>query len=149
MRANSIRALALDVGDARIGLAISDPGGVVCLPIEAFVRSNESDDLAAVVDLAKREGAETIVVGLPLSLDGTHGPAARKMRRFTSALRKSTDIPVESYDERFTTAEAENRLRAAGYEPSRDRARLDSMAAVIILESFLSARANRTNRSSK
>jgi|TARA_B110000116_G_scaffold270549_1_gene288894 putative Holliday junction resolvase len=144
-----MRALALDVGDARIGLAISDPRGVVCLPIEALVRSKESDDLAAVVDLAKREGAETIVVGLPLSLDGTHGPAARQMRRFTSSLRKLADIPVESYDERFTTTEAENRLRAAGYEPSRNRARLDSMAAVIILESFLAARANRTNRSSK
>ena len=144
-----MRALALDVGDARIGLAISDPRGVVCLPIEALVRSKESDDLAAVVDLAKREGSETIVVGLPLSLDGTHGPAARQMRRFTSSLRKLADIPVESYDERFTTTEAENRLRAAGYEPSRNRARLDSMAAVIILESFLAARANRTNRSSK
>lgn len=144
-----MRALALDVGDARIGLAISDPRGVVCLPIEALVRSKESDDLAAVVDLAKREGAETIVVGLPLSLDGTHGPAARQMRRFTSSLRKLADIPVESYDERFTTTEAENRLRSAGYEPSRNRARLDSMAAVIILESFLAARANRTNRSSK
>ena len=144
-----MRALALDVGDARIGLAISDPRGVVCLPIEALVRSKESDDLAAVVDLAKREGAETIVVGLPLSLDGTHGPAARQMRRFTSSLRKLADIPVESYDERFTTTEAENRLRAAGYEPSRNRARLDSMAAVIIFESFLAARANRTNRSSK
>ncbi len=144
-----MRALALDVGDARIGLAISDPNGIVCLPIEALVRSEESDDLAAVIELATREGAETIVVGLPLSLDGTHGPAARKMRRFTSALRKSADIPVESYDERFTTAEAENRLRAAGYEPSRDRARLDSMAAVIILESFLAARANRINRRSK
>ena len=144
-----MRALALAVGDARIGLAISDPRGVVCLPIEALIRSKESDDLAAVVDLAKREGAETIVVGLPISLDGTHGPAARQMRRFTSSLRKSADIPVESYDERFTTTEAENRLRAAGYEPSRNRARLDSMAAVIILESFLAARANRTNRSSK
>jgi putative Holliday junction resolvase len=143
-----MRALALDVGDARIGLAISDPGGVICLPMEALVRTQESDDLAAVIETATREGAEAIVVGLPLSLDGTHGPAARKMRRFTSALRKSADIPVESYDERFTTAEAENRLRAAGFEPSRDRARLDSMAAVIILESFLAAQANRNNRRS-
>jgi putative Holliday junction resolvase len=144
-----VRALGLDVGDARIGLAISDPNGVICLPIKALVRTEESDDLAALLDLAKREGAETIVVGLPLSLDGSHGPAARKMRRFTSALRKSADIPVESYDERFTTAEAENRLRAAGYEPSRDRARLDSMAAVIILESFLTTLASRINRSAK
>ena len=143
-----MRALALDVGDARIGLAISDPGGVVCLPVEALVRSEELDDIAAVLKLAEREGVETIVVGLPLSLDGTHGPAARKMRRFTSALRRSTDIPVESWDERFTTAEAEGRLRQAGFEPSKDRARLDSMAAVIILESFLLARANRAGRSS-
>ncbi|MBT4074664.1 MAG: Holliday junction resolvase RuvX [Chloroflexi bacterium] len=141
-----MRALALDVGDARIGLAISDPNGVICLPIEALVRCEESDDLAAVINMAEREGAETIVVGLPLSLDGSHGPAARKMRRFTSALRKSAEIPVESYDERFTTTEAEARLRAAGFEPSRDRAKLDSMAAVIILESFLAARANRMGR---
>lgn len=143
-----MRALALDVGDARIGLAISDPSGIVCLPVEALVRGEDSDDIAAVIDLAQREGVETIVVGLPLSLDGSHGPAARKMRRFTSALRRSADIPVESYDERFTTTEAENRLRQAGFEPSKDRARLDSMAAVIILESFLAARANRAGRSS-
>ncbi|MCH7642678.1 MAG: Holliday junction resolvase RuvX [Chloroflexi bacterium] len=143
-----MRALALDVGDARIGLAISDPGGIVCLPIEALVRGEDSDDLAAVIELAQREGVEMIVVGLPLSLDGTHGPAARKMRRFTSALRRSADIPVQSWDERFTTAEAEGRLREAGFEPSRDRARLDSMSAVIILESFLAARSNSAGRSS-
>lgn len=143
-----MRALALDVGDARIGLAISDPGGIVCLPIEALVRGEDSDDLAAVIELAQREGVEMIVVGLPLSLDGTHGPAARKMRRFTSALRRSADIPVHSWDERFTTAEAEGRLRQAGFEPSRDRARLDSMSAVIILESFLAARSNSAGRSS-
>ncbi len=143
-----MRALALDVGDARIGLAISDPGGIVCLPIEALVRGEDSDDLAAVIELAQREGVEMIVVGLPLSLDGTHGPAARKMRRFTSALRRCADIPVHSWDERFTTAEAEGRLRQAGFEPSRDRARLDSMSAVIILESFLAARSNSTGRSS-
>ena len=143
-----MRALALDVGDARIGLAISDPGGIVCLPIEALVRGEDSDDLAAVIELAQREGVEMIVVGLPLSLDGTHGPAARKMRRFTSALRRSADIPVQSWDERFTTAEAEGRLRQAGFQPSRDRARLDSMSAVIILESFLAARSNSAGRSS-
>lgn len=143
-----MRALALDVGDARIGLAISDPGGIVCLPIEALARGEESDDIAAVIELATREDVEMIVVGLPLSLDGSHGPAARKMRRFTSALRRSAGVPVESYDERFTTAEAESRLRQAGFKPSKDRARLDSMAAVIILESFLAARASRSGRSS-
>lgn len=143
-----MRALALDVGDVRIGLAISDPGGVVCLPIEAIVRGGEADDIAAVIELAQREDVEMIVVGLPLSLDGSHGPAARKMRRFTSALRRSAGVPVESYDERFTTAEAESRLRQAGFKPSKDRARLDSMAAVIILESFLAARASRSGRSS-
>ncbi len=98
-----MRALALDVGDARIGLAISDPNGVVCLPIEALLRSEESDDLAAVVDLAKREGAETIVVGLPPLLDGIHGPAARKTRRCTSWLRHSADIPADRYHQSFTT----------------------------------------------
>lgn len=143
-----MRALALDVGDARIGLAISDPGGIVCLPVKALARGEESDDIAAVIELATREDVEMIVVGLPLSLDGSHGPAARKMRRFTSALRRSAGVPVESYDERFTTAEAESRLRQAGFKPSKDRARLDSMAAVIILESFLAARASRSGRSS-
>ena len=141
-----MRALALDVGDARIGLAISDAQGIVCLPIEALVRSEEADDISVVIETAEREHVQTIVVGLPLSLDGTQGPAARKMRRFTSVLRKTTDIPVESYDERFTTTEAERRLRSAGFEPSKNRARLDSMAAVIILESYLLARANRIGR---
>ena len=135
-------------GVGRCGVAISGPGGRGWLRSEARVSGEDWVDRGAVSELGQREGVEMIVVGLPLSLDGTHGPAARKMRRFTSALRRSADIPVHSWDERFTTAEAEGRLRQAGFEPSRDRARLDSMSAVIILESFLAARSNSAGRSS-
>ena len=128
------------MGDARIGLAVSDPTGIVCSPIAALTRTGEGDDIAAVLRVAEREGAGRIVVGLPLSLDGSHGPRARLTLRFTSALRAAAEIPVDSWDERFSTAEAERRLRDAGVQPSRDRARLDSAAAAIILEAYLVAR---------
>jgi putative Holliday junction resolvase len=131
------RILALDVGEARIGLAVSDETGVLATPTKAIKRTDPNSDARAVIAAAERVGASRIVVGMPVSLNGTHGSQARKVQGFRRVLIEATDLPVKSWDERFSTVEAERRLRESGIEPSRDRARLDSAAAAIILQSFL------------
>ena len=133
------RILAIDVGEARIGLAVSDETGFLATPVEAIKRTDPESDTRAVIAAAERVEAVRIVVGMPVSLNGTHGPQARRVQGFRRILIEATELPVESWDERFSTVEAERRLRESGVEPSRDRARLDSAAAAIILQSFLDA----------
>ena len=95
-------------------------------------------------ELARREGAERIVVGLPLTMAGRRGTQARNVLRLCSQLREESGLQVDTWDERLTTVEAEARLRAAGVQPSRDRGRLDSAAAALILEAYMAARRGRT-----
>ena len=133
------RILAIDVGEARIGLAVSDETGFLATPVEAIKRTDPESDSRAVIAAAERVGAVRIVVGMPVSLNGTHGSQARRVQGFRRILIEATELPVQSWDERFSTVEAERRLRESGVEPSRDRARLDSAAAAIILQSFLDA----------
>ncbi len=133
------RVLALDVGEARIGLAVSDETGVLATPAEAIRRTDPESDARAVIAVAERVGAGRIVVGMPVSLNGTYGSQARRVQGFRRILIETTELVVESWDERFSTVEAERRLRESGVEPSRDRARLDSAAAAIILQSYLDA----------
>ena len=90
-----------------------------------------------IADLAAEHDAERIVVGLPINMDGSHGLAVRKAQAFCRMLRSLTDLPVVTCDERLTSHEAEARLRAAVVQPSRDKGRVDSAAAALILESYL------------
>lgn len=132
--------LGIDYGEARIGLAVSDPTGTIATPVEA-IKASGSDDPANVARIAAEREATAIVVGLPLSLDGSQGPAARKVNAFCNRLRKITDIPVFTWDERMTTVEAQSLLRAAGKTPTRargkERGRIDSASAAIILGSYM------------
>jgi putative Holliday junction resolvase len=133
------RILALDVGEARIGLAVSDETGFLATPVEAIKRTEPEADVRAVIAVSEGLGAIRIVVGMPVSLNGTYGSQARRVQGFKRILNAASELPVESWDERFSTVEAERRLRESGVEPSRDRARLDSAAAAVILQSFLDA----------
>ncbi|MFW6174750.1 MAG: Holliday junction resolvase RuvX [Chloroflexota bacterium] len=141
-----MRILALDVGDARIGTALTVPGTSMCMPAPAHARSGRDEaDIATILASAEREGVSRIVVGLPISLDGSLGPQARRVRRFAADLRKAASalgIAVDTWDERFSTTEAEARLREAGRQPSRERSTgsVDSAAAAIILEAYLQSR---------
>ena len=137
------RSLALDIGEARIGVAVCDPDGIVCTPLHAITRTDVGEDIAKVVAIARREGAERIVAGLPLTMAGRRGTQAQAVLRFCSELRNRSSLPVDTWDERLTTVEAEARLREAGVQPSRDRARLDSAAAALTLEAYLAARKHR------
>ena len=132
----------MDVGGARIGVALSDPSGLLASPLGAIDRVSEDEDIDAVVRLATQKEASEIVVGLPLSLSGDEGPQARLVSRFAKRLAARADVPVKTHDERYSTVEAERLLRETGRQPSKDRARVDAAAAAVVLQSYLdSARA--------
>jgi putative pre-16S rRNA nuclease len=124
------RILALDHGSARCGCAISDPSGTLATPLAAVERPDSKKGLAALARLAEDQGAERVVVGLPLTLGGEHGAQAEAARAFAERLDRRLKIPVELHDERLTTRLAE-RTGGAGDE--------DSRAAAHLLESYLAA----------
>jgi putative Holliday junction resolvase len=131
------RVLALDLGEVRIGVALSDPDRTVALPAGTIKVSGGVEDLKAVARLVAETGATVVVVGHPLSLSGERGPAARRAEEFADGLRLLLAVPVHVQDERLSTVEAERGLRAAG-AGTRDRRRtVDAAAAAVILESFL------------
>ena len=122
--------LAVDHGDVRAGCAVSDPTGTIATPLDVV----EPPDPAAVADLAAARSAELVVVGLPVSLDGTEGAQARAARAFRDALAELVDVPVETYDERLTTRMARSSARAGAGAPP------DALAAAHLLESYLASR---------
>jgi putative Holliday junction resolvase len=132
------RLLALDLGERRIGVAVSDPHGSLVLPVGHLERSKLQKDIDQVLELARARQAQAFVVGMPYDLSGEMGYRAGQVQGFVRALRRRTDLPVHIMDERFTSYEAEALLREAGQQPSRDRGSVDAAAAVLILERYLS-----------
>jgi putative Holliday junction resolvase len=128
-----LRVLALDYGTARCGCAISDPTGTLVRPLEAL----EPPDPAAVAALVSAEGADRVIVGLPVTLSGEEGEQAKLSREFAAELTDLLDVPVETYDERLTTRMAERTAREGA------RADRDSLAAAHLLESYLATKAGR------
>ncbi len=137
-----MRVLSLDVGDKRIGVAISDPLGVTATPLTAIHSTGTQYDIEAVLRLAEENEATEIVVGLPISLSGHIGPQAKRVQRFIRKLSEVSPIPVSAQDERYSSVESERLLRASGAEPSKNRARVDATAAAIILQAYLDSRGN-------
>ncbi|HEY8544312.1 MAG TPA: Holliday junction resolvase RuvX [Acidimicrobiales bacterium] len=137
-----MRALGLDLGEKRIGVALSS--GSLATPYEVVHRSGSRErDHAAIARLAEEAGAELIVVGLPLSLDGTKGPAARTVEAEAEELRVQVGLPVELWDERLSTVEATRRLGGAGVRGRKRRHVIDQVAATVILQSWLDANPSR------
>lgn len=135
------RVLGLDVGSARIGVAVSDPERRVALPAGTIRVAGGIQDLRAVAGLVERYEVTEVVVGHPLSLSGERGPAAAHAEEFADGLRAVLDVPVVLHDERLTTVQAERDLAAAGAR-GRDRRRaVDQAAASIILRSYLESAA--------
>ncbi len=135
------RIVAFDIGDRRIGVAVSDPFGEYAMPSDTYFRTGDFQrDLSAVCEIATSHGAERIVCGLPLNADGTASVQTQKTERFIAALRKMTDIPVETEDERFSTLQARGDLLQMGISAKRDKKKknVDSLAAAYILERYLS-----------
>ena len=129
--------IAFDIGDKRIGIAVSDPFGEMALPLETLWRKNTSADVAYLVDLAKKRGAEKIVCGLPLNFDGSECEQTAKTAAFIEKLKSATDIPIETVDERFTTAEARRLLLQADMRREKRKDVIDKIAASYILENYI------------
>ena len=131
------RVLAVDWGERRVGVAISDPDGIIATGLETLVVKSPEHAANLVAEIAREREADRIVVGLPLLMSGQHGEAAEAAERFAVLLAKRTGLPVETYDERLTSALSERRLREAGVRAGQQRGRVDQGAAVALLESFL------------
>lgn len=133
-----MRALGVDLGSARVGVAVSDPGGVLASPYEVLRRgASHADDHARLRAIVEEVEADVVVVGLPLSLDGTHGPAARLVEDEVVELRSALPVPVELYDERFTTVTADRALAAGGTRGKARRRVVDQAAAAVLLQAWL------------
>ena len=133
--------LGLDLGERRIGLAVSDPAAVIAFPIGALDRHGLSADVRALCDLIHERGVVAVVIGLPLHLNGRAGTGAESARRFAKALGDACALPVNLVDERLTTVIAERALReeprgrGRGKRPRKDQ--VDALAAALILRTYL------------
>ena len=134
-----MRVAAIDLGKARIGLAVSDELGLLAHPRPFLDGRDLTSSLAALRRLAIEEAIETMLVGLPRNLNGSEGPSARRARRFAEILKKATGCTVELVDEWLTTKEAQARLHAQGLDTRESRTRIDSASAAVILQSWLDA----------
>lgn len=135
------RRLGIDVGGVRVGVALSDPDGVLATPLVTVPRDVEGDtDLRAIAALVREHEAVEVVVGLPRTLAGREGPAAQAADAFAAALGGVLDVPVTLADERLTTVVATRQLRESGRRGRRQRAVVDQAAAVAILQGWLDAR---------
>lgn len=132
------RAIAFDIGNKRIGVAVSDPFNEYAMPCETYVRTrNFAVDVAAIAKIAKDRGVGVIVCGMPVNYDGTESIQTVKTREFVEALKQATDLPVELEDERFTTMQARETQIMGGIKRDDRKKTIDSIAASYILESYL------------
>lgn len=134
------RIVALDVGDRRIGIAVSDPLGLTAQPIETYTRIGYGPDARHIAEIARKYETERILCGLPRNMDGTQGFQVEKVREFAAKLEE-LGLLVEYYDERMTTVLAENALLEANMRREDRRKKVDMVAAVVILQSYLDANA--------
>ena len=131
------RILAVDWGERRVGLAICDPGGVIAVGLQTLIVTGAEMAASRVAEIAREQEAESIVVGLPLLMSGQRGAAAEAAEHFAALLAKRSGLPVDTYDERLTTALSRRRLREQGVRTGHSRERVDQGAAVVLLESYL------------
>ena len=136
-----MRAFGLDVGTKTVGVAMSDPLGLTAQALTTLRRTGLRADLAALRRLAQTHGVTRAVVGLPLNMDGSEGPSAARSRAFGEALATALELPVDFWDERLTTVAAERALREGDVPARKRRQVVDQVAAALILQGWLDARA--------
>lgn len=135
--------MGLDVGKRRVGIALSDPEGIVAYSRGTLQRTTLKRDLEYLSALVAEEQVELVVVGLPRSLDGTLGPQAQSVQKFGEALGRSVSVPIAYWDERLTTVAANRTLREVGMSGARRRQEVDAVAAALILQGYLDYLRNR------
>ncbi len=132
-----MRILAVDPGSKQVGLAISDPTGTIATALSTLPAAPAETLAARIASAAAEHSAEQVVVGLPLRLDGSRGPEAAAAERLATGVRKASGLPVQTVDERLTTAVAERSLIEGGVRREKRRASIDRVAAVILLQGHL------------
>ena len=143
-RMPGIRALGVDPGSKRIGIAVSDRSGTIASPLVVLQRSrSRRHDLDEIARIARDEEAEVIVVGLPLNMNGSEGPAAVAAIAEARQLASLVDVPIEMHDERRTTVSADRSMIEAGLKAPARRQLVDKVAAAVMLQSWLDSRASR------
>ena len=135
-----MKILGLDVGEKRIGIAISDAMGVIALGVETFYREEENGIIEKLRSIIKTESVTAIVVGLPLNMNGTEGPKAKEAKDFAEKLKKEIGLPVTLWDERLSTAEVERLMISAGASRAKRKKKIDKLAAQVILQGYLDSR---------
>lgn len=132
-----MRILAVDIGEKRIGVALSDSLGWLATPLTVISYKKHADGLAAIEALVRAHQVKQVIVGYPRSLNGTVGPQARRVDKFVAHLRARLQVPVILWDERLSTAQAERLIHETGRSVPRER--IDALAAAVILQSYLDA----------
>ena len=132
-----MRVMAIDYGDARTGLAISDAMGILCGEAFTVAEWNTEKLITRIAEETKSRGVERLVLGLPKNMDGTEGPRAEKARAFKAMLEEAVDVPVFLWDERRTSVEAHAILHSVGKKEKNHRKTVDAVAASLILEGYL------------
>lgn len=135
-----MRVLGLDLGDKTVGVAVSDPLGLIAQGIGVIARAGEDQDLEKIKAIADQYAARLIVIGLPWNMSGTLGEQGKKVLAFAKKLEKATGLPVQTWDERLTTAAAEKALLSADLTRARRKKVIDKVAAALILQNFLDAK---------
>ncbi|MHB1418134.1 MAG: Holliday junction resolvase RuvX [Bacillota bacterium] len=139
-----MRILALDIGDKRIGVAISDPFGWTAQPLETIIRKNLSLDIQRIQDLARKYEVTELLLGLPKNMNGTLGPQAIKVQELAKVLGRDLALPVAFWDERLSTVAAQRVLLEADTSRSKRKLVIDKMAAVLILQGYLDYRSSKS-----
>ncbi|MFC1928199.1 Holliday junction resolvase RuvX [Chloroflexota bacterium] len=132
-----MRSLGLDIGDKRIGVALSDILGILASPLTIIDRVDEKEDIETIIGITNQYQVKQIVAGLPRTMDGSIGKQAEKVETFVRKLRDHTEVSIEFRDERLTTVEAKRLMQAANTKKTRRKARDDAVAAALILQSYL------------
>jgi len=142
-----MRTLALDIGKRRIGVAVSDPLGMVARPVETVQSVSLNVDVARITEIARELEAELIVVGDPIHMSGDPGTMSNRAHKFGETLEQISGLPVVYCDERLTTVEAQRILHDSGVPPKKARQQIDAVAAAVILQSYLNTQKPRRNDS--
>ena len=132
-----MRVLALDTGEKRIGVAVSDPLGIIAQGVTVITRKDPETDLNEIKRIVEEYKADSVVIGMPINMDGTKGKSAEKVNEFVEILKGRLSIPVYTYDERLSTKESEKFLISADVSRKKRKQVIDKMAAQLILESYL------------
>jgi putative Holliday junction resolvase len=140
-----MRVLGLDIGERRIGVALSDSLRIIAGALTVVERVTDDAALKQIIDLARENEVERIVVGMPRSLDGSLGKQAQAVQYFVDLLKRRTDIPVVTWDERLSTVAAERTLLEVGMKRDKRKKRRDSLAAAIILQGYLDRERSRVS----